>query len=238
MNEQEIVSRLYELRDEPYAALQSKLIPTAPKDSFIGVRTPDLRALAKELYKSGEGEAFLHILPHKTFDENQLHAFLLSEDKDFDRCVRRVDAFLPYVDNWATCDQLSPKVFKKHREELLPYIKNWIADSRPYTVRFGVGMLMEHYLDEAFDPGYPALVTEIRSEAYYVNMMIAWYFATALAKQYEAVFPYIAKKRLSPWIHSKTIQKAVESYRITPERKEQIKQYRVSEKGKKSKPVE
>ena len=230
MNEKEIVSRLFDMRDEAYAAFQRKLIPTARPDSFIGVRTPDLRAFAKELYKSEEGEAFLHSLPHQYFDENQLHAFLLSEDKDFERCVGRVDAFLPYVDNWATCDQLSPKVFKKHREALLPFIKRWMADFHPFTVRFGIGMLMQHYLDEAFDQAYPAMVAEIRSEAYYVNMMIAWYFATALAKQYETVLPYIAEKRLSPWIHNKSIQKALESYRISAEQKEELRQYRISAK--------
>ncbi|MBR3015853.1 MAG: DNA alkylation repair protein [Clostridia bacterium] len=227
MDEKEIVSRLLEMRDESYAALQAKLIPTAQPGSFIGVRTPVLRAFAKELYKSGEGEAFLKILPHKTFDENQLHAFLLSEEKDFERCVRRVDAFLPFVDNWATCDQLSPKVFKKHREELLPFIKRWIADSHTYTVRFGIGMLMQHYLDDAFDPAYPALVAAIRSEEYYVNMMIAWYFATALAKQYDAVLPYITEKRLEPWVQNKTIQKAVESCRISPEQKTYLKQFKL-----------
>ena len=232
MNEKEIVGRLLDMRDEGYAALQRRLIPTARPDGFIGVRTPALRAFAKELYKSGEGEAFLGLLPHTTFDENQLHAFLLSEEKDFDRCVLRVNAFLPYVDNWATCDQLSPKAFKKHREQLLPFIRRWMADAHPYTVRFGIGMLMQHCLDEAFDPAYPALVAGIRSEEYYVNMMVAWYFATALAKQYAAVLPYIAKKRLPPWVHNKTIQKAVESCRVSPEQKEELKQYRTNAKEK------
>ena len=226
MTEQEIAARLFEMRDEAYGAFQVKLIPTASKDSFIGVRTPALRAFAKELYKSGEGEAFLQRLPHRYFDENQLHAFLISEEKDFDNCVKRVEAFLPYVDNWATCDQLSPKVFKKHRAELLPYIKNWIAASHPYTIRFGIGMLMQHDLDDAFDPAYPALVAEIHSEEYYVNMMIAWYFATALAKQYDAVLPYLTERRLSSWVHRKTIQKAVESYRISDGQKEFLKRLR------------
>ena len=162
MNEQAIVFRLFEMQDEAYGALQVKLIPTVPKDSFIGVRTPALRSFAKELYKSGEGEAFLRCLPHRYFDENQLHAFLISEEKDFETCVRRVEVFLPYVDNWATCDQLSPKVFKKHRTELLPYLKRWIDSGKTYFVRFGVGMLMQHYLDGAFDPAYPALVASIQ----------------------------------------------------------------------------
>ena len=231
MTEQEITARLFEMRDEAYGVFQEKLIPTAPKDSFIGVCTPALRTFAKELHKSGAGEAFLQRLPHRYFDENQLHAFLISEEKDFDTCVKRVEAFLPYVDNWATCDQLSPKVFKKHRAELLPYIKKWIAASHPYTIRFGIRMLMQHGLDDAFDPAYPALVTNIRSEEYYVNMMIAWYFATALAKQYDAVLPYLTERRLSPWVHSKTIQKALESYQISEERKEFLKQLRGENRG-------
>ncbi len=232
MNEQAIISRLFEMQDEAYGALQVKLIPTVPKDSFIGVRTPALRSFAKELYKSGEGEAFLRCLPHRYFDENQLHAFLISEEKDFDTCVLRVEAFLPYIDNWATCDQLSPKAFRKHRAELLPYIRRWIDSGKTYTVRFGIGMLMQHYLDDAFDPAYPALVTSIQSEEYYINMMIAWYFATALAKQYDAALPYLAEKRLTPWVHNKTIQKAVESYRLSAEQKEELKRYRISEKRK------
>ena len=231
MTEQEIAARLFEMQDEAYGAFQVKLIPTAPKDSFIGVRTPALRAFAKELYKSGEGEAFLQRLPHRYFDENQLHAFLISEEKDFETCVHWVEAFLPYVDNWATCDQLSPKVFKKHRQELLPFIKNWLASSHPYTVRFGIGMLMQHYLDDVFDPAYPAMVAGIQSEEYYVNMMIAWYFATALAKQYDTALSYLTERRLSPWVHSKTIQKAVESYRISKEQKETLKQLRGEKRG-------
>ena len=226
MDEKEIVSSLFDMRDEGYAALQSKLIPNMPKDSFIGVRTPALRAFAKELYKKGEGKALFPLLPHPYFDVNQLCAFLISEEKDFDRCLALVEAFLPCINNWATCDQLSPKAFRKRREELLPSIRRWIADPHPYTVRFGVGMLMQHYLDEAFDPAYPALIAAIRSEEYYVNMMIAWYFATALAKQYDAAFPYLAEKRLSPWVLNKTIQKAVESSRISPEKKEKLKQLR------------
>ena len=226
MNEQAIVSRLFGMRDEAYGALQAKLIPNLPQDDFIGVRTPALRSFAKELYKGGEVEAFLCCLPHRYFDENQLHAFLISEEKDFAACVNRVEAFLPYVDNWATCDQLSPKAFKKHRQELLPYIKKWLASSHTYTIRFGIGMLMQHNLDDAFDPAYPALVAGIRSEEYYVNMMIAWYFATALAKQYDAVLPYLTERRLSSWVHRKTIQKAVESYRISDGQKDFLKRLR------------
>ena len=166
---------------------------------------------------------FLSSLPHKYFDENQLHAFLISEQKDFDKCVSLLEEFLPYIDNWATCDQLSPKIFKKNREKLLPLIEKWLSSSKTYTIRFAVGMLMQHFLDSDFNPSYLEKVAEIRSEEYYVNMMIAWYFATALAKQYEASLPYIERKKLAPWTHNKAIQKAIESYRITKEQKEYLK---------------
>ena len=226
MTEREILDRLFSLRDEAYGALQVKLIPNLPPDSFIGVRTPALRAFAKELHKSGEGKDFLQALPHAWFDENQLHAFLIAEEKDFDLCAAQVEAFLPYVDNWATCDQLSPRAFKKHRAELLPSIRQWLGSDRPYTVRFAIGMLLQHFLDDAFDPVYLTWVAAVRSEEYYVNMMIAWYFATALAKQYDAALPYITENRLSPWVHRKTIQKARESYRLTPAQKEALTAFR------------
>ena len=193
---------------------------------MIGVRTPALRALAKEVGKRPDGEAFLHALPHRYFDEDQLHAFILSEMKDFDRCLMEVERFLPYVDNWATSDQLSPKCFKKHRRELLPSIQRWMASGATYPVRFGVGMLMQHYLEEDFDPAYLSWVADLRSEEYYVNMMRAWYFATALAKQYEAAVSYLEGGALDPWTHNKAIQKAVESYRITDERKAYLKRLR------------
>ena len=166
---------------------------------------------------------FLHSVPHKYFDENQLHAFILAEIKDFGVCLEEVKSFLPYIDNWATCDQLSPKVFKKYCKELLTHIKEWIRSDKTYTVRFGIGMLMEHFLDEDFTPAYPEMVAEIRSEEYYINMMTAWYFATALAKQYEQVIPFIENKKLDDWTHNKAIQKAVESYRITDDQKVYLK---------------
>ena len=219
----QIIKRLIALRDPAYAEFQKKLIPTVAPETIVGVRTPELRKLAKELIQNGEAEAFLNELPHRYFDENQLHAFILSEDKDFERCLSRVSAFLPYVDNWATCDQMSPKVFKKHRAELLPVIENWLHADHVYTVRFAVGMLMEHFLDADFDPRYLAWVSAVESGEYYVNMMAAWYFATALAKQYEAAFPYIRDRRLPVWTHNKAIQKAAESYRVPPEHKEALK---------------
>lgn len=215
----EIREMLCAEKDIAYRDFQAKLIPTIDKETVIGARTPALRKMAKQLAKREDIGAFLEALPHIYFEENQLHAFIIAERKDFAQCMEELCAFLPYVDNWATCDQMSPKVFKKYRQELLPHIREWIASDKTYSVRFGIGMLMAHFLDEDFDMAYPEMVSKIRSEEYYVNMMIAWYFATALAKQYEAVLPYIEEKRLETWTHNKAIQKAVESYRITPEQK-------------------
>ncbi len=224
---EEIREELFRQQDKTYRDFQKKLIPTVAEDTVIGVRTPALRAYAKDLGKRAEVQEFLEDLPHAYFDENQLHAFLLSGMKDYEACVAGVDAFLPYVDNWATCDQMSPKVFKKHRKELLAKIREWLRSDEPYTVRFAIGMLMEHFLDEDFDPVYPEMVSKVRSEEYYINMMIAWYFATALAKQYDAVLPYITEKKLDVWTHNKTISKAVESYRITPEQKAYLKTLKI-----------
>lgn len=214
---------LFSLRDEKFAAFQARLIPNVAPERIIGVRTPALRKLAKTLRGSGEAEEFLKALPHEFFEENNLHAFLLCEMKDFDACVQAVEDFLPYVDNWATCDQMSPGVFRKNKQALLPYIRCWIASERCYTRRFGTGMLMSHFLDEDFREEYLRLVSDKRSEEYYVNMMIAWYFATALAKQYEAALPYLENRRLDPWVHNKTIQKAVESFRVSDEHKACLK---------------
>ncbi len=223
----EITRELFRLQDTAYRDFQLKLIPTVDPASVIGVRTPELRAMAKRLLRSGQAEAFLRELPHRYFDENQLHAFVISEMKDFSGCLAETERFLPFVDNWATCDQMSPKVFRKHRSELLEAVKRWIAGAHTYTVRFGVGMLMEHFLDADFDSAYPELAAGLSSEEYYVRMMVAWYFATALAKQYDAVIGYIEGQRLDPWIHNRTIQKAVESSRISPERKAYLRTLRV-----------
>ena len=223
MTNEAIRAQLEALRDADYAVFQAKLIPNVAPEKFIGVRTPQLRALAKSLVKAGGYDGFLSALPHTFFDENQLHAFLLSELRDFGTCLDGVERFLPYVDNWATCDQLSPRVFARQAEALLPSIRGWLASEHVYTVRFGIGMLMQHFLDSRFDPTYPELVASVRSEEYYVNMMIAWYFATALTKQYDAALPYLTEKQLSAWVHNKTIQKACESFRVPPERKEFLK---------------
>ena len=224
----EITKRLFELQDEKYADFQAKLTPGIPRESFIGVRVPQARTLAKSYYKDLESADFLQELPHQYYDENMLHGLVLSEMKDFEACVKAVDAFLPYVDNWAVCDIMSPKVFRKHKEELLPVIKRWVASDQVYTCRFGIEMLMSHYLDQDYKPEYLEIVAAVRSEEYYVNMMIAWFFATALAKQWDTVIPYIEENRLEPWVHNKTIQKARESYRITPEQKEYLKGLKVA----------
>ena len=223
----QIRKELFENQDEAYRQLQVKIIPSVAADSIIGVRTPKLREMAKRYKKAEDIDEFLKELPHKYFDENQLHAFILSESKENEKCMEQTNVFLPYVDNWATCDQMSPKIFKKHREELLENIKKWIKSKETYTIRFGVGMLMEHFLDEDFNLSYPEMVAALRSEEYYVNMMIAWYFATALAKQYDAVLPFIKGKKLDVWTHNKAIQKSVESYRITPEQKEYLKSLKI-----------
>ncbi len=227
MNITDLHKKLYELQDLKYRDMQIKIIPNIDPESVIGVRTPELKAMAKEMLKAGDYMAFLGDLPHKYFEENQLHAFIISGIKDMDVCMEELEKFLPYVDNWATCDQMSPKIFKKHREILLIHIKKWITSGKTYSVRFGVGMLMEHFLDEDYDSKYPEMVAKLRSKEYYVNMMIAWYFATALAKQYESILPYIEEKRLDDWTHNKAIQKSVESRRITEEQKTYLKSLKV-----------
>ena len=227
MINEEIQEELYKLQDLKYRDMQVRIIPTVAPERLIGVRTPALRSYAKELLKRDDIGSFLGKLPHDYFDEDQLHAFIISGIKDYDKCLSEVDKFLPYVDNWATCDQMSPKVFKKHRKELLDSIRKWIVSDKTYVIRFAVGMLMEHFLDEDFDLEYPKMVAALRSEEYYVNMMTAWYFATALAKQYDQVLPFIENRALDTWTHNKAIQKSVESYRITPEQKEYLKQLKI-----------
>lgn len=215
--------RLFQIRDAEYALFQAKLTPGVPPESFIGVRVPVLRKFAKQYMQEPESEQFLQALPHEYYDENMLHALLISETKDYDRCIQLTERFLPYVDNWAVCDIMSPKVFRKHREELIHKIKVWSKSSHTYTCRFGLGMLMTHYLEQDFRAEYLELPIAARSEEYYVRMMVAWFLATSLAKQWEATIPILQKNLLAPWTHNKTIQKARESYRITPEQKEYLK---------------
>ena len=215
--------RLFALQDKKFREFHSRLVPTVEPEKIIGVRTPALRQLAKEIVKEGGDREFLDQLPHHYFEENQLHAFMISSIKDYGECMERTRVFLPYIDNWATCDQMSPKVFARHRGELLEEIKAWLESEKTYTVRFAIGMLMEHFLDEDFAAAYLEMVAGVRSEEYYINMMIAWYFATALAKQYEETLPYIEEKRLAVWTHNKAIQKAIESRRISKEQKDYLR---------------
>lgn len=221
--ETDIQRRLFALADPVYRDFQSKLTPTVAREQVIGVRIPALRGLAKELRGTDEAAAFLRALPHAYYDENNLHSFLVSSLPDYGETVAAVDAFLPFVDNWATCDSLSPKAFKKQHAALWDKIPEWLASGRTYTVRFGVGMLMAHFLDGDFREDAPARVAALRSDEYYVNMMIAWYFATALAKQWDTALPFLTERRLDRWCHNKTIQKAVESYRITDGQKAYLK---------------
>lgn len=216
---EEIEKRLFALQDEKYRVFQAKLMPGVPTERIIGVRTPELRKLARELAKQEGIEAFLLALPHKYYDENNLHGFIISECRDYEKTIAELDAFLPYVDNWATCDLLSPRTFCKHRDRLAGDIERWLDAKDTYTVRFGIEMVMSHYLDGDFDAKWLERIAAIRSEEYYVNMMIAWFFATALAKQWETTIPYITEEKLAVWTHNKTIRKAIESYRITPEQK-------------------
>ena len=229
-NMQEIMDLLFSKQDIKYRDFQAPLFPGIAKDRFIGVRTPDLKKLAKELFGSETANKFIETLPHQYFDENQLQAFLISLIKDYQTCLKEVERFLPYIDNWGTCDQLNPKVFAKHKEELIVPIKKWLKSKHTYTVRFAIGLLMQHYLDESFKEEYMELVMAIKSEEYYINMMIAWYFATALAKQWDTAIKYIEEKKLFPWVHNKTIQKAVESYRINDEQKVYLKTLKVNKK--------
>lgn len=217
-----ITEKLLSMKDEQYKAFHSKLMPTVDENRVIGIRIPVLRKFAKELSYE-QAKEFMSALPHFYYEENNLHAFLIERIGDYDECIKAVNAFLPFVDNWATCDSLRPKVFKKHLPELLEQIKIWITSKETYTVRFGLEMLMCYYLDEAFKPEYLTLAAGVKSEEYYVNMMLAWFFATALAKQYDSAIAFIESNKLDIWVHNKTIQKAVESYRITDEQKVYLK---------------
>lgn len=222
-----IRERLLSMKDGEYADFQRKLMPTVRPESVIGVRTPALRAFAKEIACTAQAEAFLNELPHKYYDENNLHAMLIEKIKPFDEAVARVEAFLPYVDNWATCDILKPRAFKKDLPALTERIKVWVASGKTYTVRFGIEMLMNFFLDSEFMPEQLETVAAVESSEYYVNMMRAWYFATALAKQREATLPMIEGMSLDAWTHNKTIQKAVESYRISDDDKALLRTMRV-----------
>ena len=223
----DIKNMLFERKDEKYKEFHCRLMPTVPKEKVIGVRTPDVRRLAKQLKKEGEEKYFFKNLPHKYYEENNLHGFLISEINDYGICINELNRFLPYVDNWATCDGIRPRIFSKNTEKLLFEIEKWLQSDHTYTVRFGIEMLMVYYLDDKFDLKYPKRLAEINSDEYYINMMLSWYFATALSKQWESVIPFIEEKRLKKWVHNKTIQKARESFRITKEQKEYLRKFRI-----------
>ncbi len=208
------------MSEEKYREFSAKLMPTVDKSTVLGIRIPILRKYAKGLENYDE---FLKEIPHKYYEENNLHAFLIEKEKDFDKCIAKLDSFLPFVDNWATCDSMKPKVLKKEPEKLLIHIKKWIKSEDTYAVRYAINLLMSFYLDENFKEDYLKIVADVKSDEYYINMMRAWYFATALAKQYEATLPYIENKTLDIWTHNKTIQKAIESYRISKEQKEYLR---------------
>ena len=221
-----VYERLIACGDEQYRDFQSKLVPNIPKERILGVRTPDMRRIAREIRGTGEEEAFLAELPHRYYEENLVHFFLIAMIKDFDECVQAVERFLPYVDCWPVCDQSTPKVFAKNHEKLLPLIQKWMGSDHVYTVRFGIRMLMNEFLGEDFQPEYLAWVTAVQGEDYYIRMMVAWYFATALAKQYDESVVYIEQRKLDPWTHKKAIQKAIESFRVTEAHKEYLKTLR------------
>ena len=223
----DIQQELFALQDLSYRDFHAKLMPTVDKARVIGVRTPKLRAFAKEFGKTEEAKEFLKVLPHQYYEENNLHGLLIEQIKDYPTLIRELNRFLPCIDNWATCDLLTVRVVKKHLDTFTEEVERWLASDHTYPIRFGIGMLMRYYLEEHFSLEYPEKVAKIRSEEYYVNMMRAWYFATALAKQYEAIFPFLEEKRLDAWTHNKTIQKAIESYRITQEQKVYLRTLRI-----------
>lgn len=222
-----VQTRLFELQDLKYRDFHAKLMPTVNKEKIIGVRTPALRVFAKKYGKTDEAKEYLQILPHQYYEENNLHGLLIEQIKDYDTCLEELERFLPYIDNWATCDMLAVKVVKNHLDTFIDEVYRWMESDHAYTIRFGISMLMRYYLEDAFQMEYPEKVAQIRSEEYYVNMMRAWYFATALAKQYEKVLPFLEKRQMDVWTHNKTIQKAIESYRITSEQKEYLRTLRI-----------
>ena len=219
----DLQQQLFALQDKTYREFHSKLMPDTDKETVIGIRIPVLRKFAREFARRPEAREFLQQLPHQYYEENNLHMMLIIAEKDYEKCLAEVERFVPYIDNWATCDMPVPKCFAKHKQELLPKVEEWIASEETYTIRYGIDLLMALYLDEDFRLEYLELAASVTSEEYYVKMVIAWYFATALAKQWDSTIPYIEQRRLSDWVHRKTIQKAVESYRITKEQKDYLR---------------
>ena len=221
-----VYEELCKVKDNKYKEFQSALVPNISKDTILGVRTPEMRKIAKDMFNTDEGKKFLKKLPHKYYEENLVHFFMIAMIKDFDECVKETERFLPYIDCWPVCDQSSPKAFKKKHDEILPLIKKWIDSDHVYTSRFGMRMLMNEFLGEDFKPEYLKWVASKKGEDYYLKMMVAWYFATALAKQYDATIPFFEKHILDDWCHKKAIQKAIESFRVSDEHKEYLKTLR------------
>ncbi len=222
-----IISKLFEMQDKKYRDFTSALIPTVDKDRIIGVRTPKLKGLAKEVFTHPDLEEFLTSLPHEYCEENTLHGLIINRINDYSECISELERFLPYIDNWGTCDSIRPNVFKKNKEKLLSEIERWISSTHTYTIRFAIEMFMVYFLDDDFEPYQAELVASVESEEYYVNMMIAWYFATALAKQWDSAIKFLENATLDKWVHNKTIQKAVESFRITDVQKTYLKSLKV-----------
>ncbi|EHL18005.1 hypothetical protein HMPREF9630_01261 [Peptoanaerobacter stomatis] len=222
-----VIEQLFELQDLSYKDFHKKLIPNIDEDNIIGVRTPVLRKFAKEFAKSELKDEFLNSLPHKYYDENNLHAFVIEAIKDYDECINKIDEFLPYIDNWATCDLLSPKIFKKYKKEVYDKIKIWIKSDKTYTVRFAIVTLLANYLDDDFEEEMLTLVTDIKSEEYYINMAIAWYVSVALVKQYDSTIKLIQSKKLDKFTHNKSIQKAIESYRVDDDKKKYLRTLKI-----------
>lgn len=223
----DLQKKLFELQDLNYKAFHQRLIPTIAPERIIGIRTPDLRKFSKNFAQDNDTQAFLNELPHKYYEENNLHAFIIEKIKDYDKAMFETEKFLPYIDNWATCDMFKPKVFSKNTDKLILKIDAWLESEKTYTVRYGIGLLMSYYLDENFKTEYLEIVSKIRSQEYYVNMMIAWYFATALAKQYDSAVKFLEDFKLDKWVHNKTIQKSAESNRISPEKTAYLKTLKI-----------
>ena len=224
---QNVQAQLFLMQDLKYRDFHSSLMPTIDKKKVIGVRTPQLRQFAKSFGKTEEAQIFMQVLPHRYYEENNLHSLLIQQIRDYDQCLKEMERFLPYIDNWATCDMLALNVVKKHLDQFIEVVYGWIQSDRTYTIRLGIGMLMRYYLDDRFQEEYAESVAKVQSKEYYVNMMRAWYFATALAKQYDKILPFLLEKRLDVWTHNKTIQKAVESYRITSKQKTYLKTLKI-----------
>ncbi len=221
-----VTEKLFSLQDKEYREFHSRLMPNIAPERVIGIRIPVLRKLARELIKNGEAEGFIGTLPHFYYEENNLHAFIIEQIRDYDLLIKELDRFLLFVDNWATCDSLRPKAFAENTDRLIGDAFRWMSSSHEYTVRFGIEIMMLYFLDGNFKKDFPKRIAEIESDKYYINMMIAWYFATALAKQWDAVIPFIENNQLGTWIHNRTIQKATESLRITPEQKKYLRTFK------------